>query len=1313
MSSAGQGIGMVVGGAVGFFAGGNVALGASIGGAIGGYIDPPKGQNTVGPRLEDRTVQTSSYGADIPTIDGTVALYGNVFWLEGDQLKEHKNTKKVGGKGGPTAKQTTFSYSATFAVGFARRTSKPITGIRRLWLGNELVYDAGSTNLQSILASNLQAGILFKVYDGSDDQQPDPRMQADKGVANVSGYPGLFYIVFYDLDLTAKFNNTLLSTQAKVEVVSDGVGYSESAKVFDAPSLGIDYIAVSSAISQSGIDYAVCRVRNSLDGHFFGYDIWRARFGEFTRRLSVIDHEINVPYGRTPVYPLFISHCVDNRLRVVAWQGQYLSYTGRFTLFDGAVNETEWFDAAAIEYGQMSVAACDENQTFIASSLSACRLYRLEGTSIAAQSSISIKVRGLYLSENRLFALHSSGSTSSTTVSVFSRSDLSLIASYTQSVNGLGGVIDPVSDTVFFLMTGAAVSLWENGVASDLGAVGHAPSGSYQYRWGKVYSDPAYYVQFDPETGGNWAMSGYISQSRLLQNVAKLHDIVIAQCARVGLSSADLDLTELVNSDVRGILAASTGSPRNVLEQLQAAFPFDVIPSGYKLKFKSRGGAAVLTVQEADLGAHIGGEAAVRFSTSVEMATQIPARVAIKFMNADREYDPDEQDSSFTAQDVDRTYSVSLPMVMSPTEAKRTADVLLRKEWAERTAVAPFTLPPTDDYRKLEPADVVDVIAQGRTHMVRLTRIHHLPDGRIEGEGKLTAGAAYTSTAEAQNPLVIGQSLVPLAGSSELILLDIPRIVSDQDVPGLVLGMYGYTANWPGGVAFRSDDSGESYNAITAFDKKTEVFTVAGVPASVPPGSIDFTTRLTLTPTWSGADVFSITWTQLFSYGNLAAYGAPGRWEIVAIKTATASGNDFIVCDLLRGLYGSEWAMPLHVAGDQLVLLDLDAVDFSGMPLAAINTPRSWRGVTAGAAVDSVSDSITTYSAVNLKPLAPVNVRGSRTALDWSWKLAWSPRSRWPVPLFSGSPVPVGESAALYDVEIWNSDYTLLKRTFSGISAAEVEYTEVQQVADFGGRQSTIYGKVYQVSSVVGRGFAALFSLSLSVSADPYASGVVLGMHMEGANNSTVFTDVAGHTVTTVGDAKITTTTPLFSFGASCGIFDGTVDRLEFPGAGVMDFGNDKFTIGGWVILTSTGVLQMLLDSRGTTNDYANAMILCVTPGNNLRFSASSSGAGGNGTWAVNIIGSTALTAGVEYYLEASRDDGNVWRISVNGVIDGTQTVNTSVGAPASTCYFGHGCNGSGSLGYPLISRAKDWLITKGFCRHSTNFTPSGPFSDP
>ena len=57
-----------------------------------------------------------------------------------------------GGKGGGGgAETTTYAYYATFAVGLCEG---PIVGVRRIWVGSKLFYDAGSSDQSAIMASN-------------------------------------------------------------------------------------------------------------------------------------------------------------------------------------------------------------------------------------------------------------------------------------------------------------------------------------------------------------------------------------------------------------------------------------------------------------------------------------------------------------------------------------------------------------------------------------------------------------------------------------------------------------------------------------------------------------------------------------------------------------------------------------------------------------------------------------------------------------------------------------------------------------------------------------------------------------------------------------------------------------------------------------------------------------------------------------------------------------------------------------------------------------------------------------------------------
>jgi hypothetical protein len=225
VSSGGQVAGGIVGAVAGFFLGppgwAATLYGAQIGMMAGGYLDPPKGPNVEGPRINDLTTQTSTYGAVIPRAYGTIALNGNVIWIENNAIKETVTKKKTGGKGGGgSSTSRTYTYSATFAVGLCQG---PIAGVRRIWIGADLIYDAGSSDPDTIAASNAAAE-GFAIYLGTNTQLPDARMQATLGAANTPAWRGLAYIVFYDLQL-ARYANSLAGAQVRVEVMQLGATY--------------------------------------------------------------------------------------------------------------------------------------------------------------------------------------------------------------------------------------------------------------------------------------------------------------------------------------------------------------------------------------------------------------------------------------------------------------------------------------------------------------------------------------------------------------------------------------------------------------------------------------------------------------------------------------------------------------------------------------------------------------------------------------------------------------------------------------------------------------------------------------------------------------------------------------------------------------------------------------------------------------------------------------------------------------------------------------------------------------------------------
>ena len=197
-SSAGQIVGGVVGGVVGF-----VATGFNPVGADGPFISAP--------RLNDLSFQTSTYGAPIPTIDGSIAINGNVIYLENGKYKQVVSQEQQGGKGGGGgATVESVEYFATFAVALCE--AKAGAKIGKIWLGGKLVYNvsvnSASNNQQdqsTVYQSSLNSS-GWSFYDGT-QTEPDDRIESVLGVGNAESYEGTAYIVIKDLSLSLYGNS--------------------------------------------------------------------------------------------------------------------------------------------------------------------------------------------------------------------------------------------------------------------------------------------------------------------------------------------------------------------------------------------------------------------------------------------------------------------------------------------------------------------------------------------------------------------------------------------------------------------------------------------------------------------------------------------------------------------------------------------------------------------------------------------------------------------------------------------------------------------------------------------------------------------------------------------------------------------------------------------------------------------------------------------------------------------------------------------------------------------------------------------------
>jgi hypothetical protein len=175
-------------------------IGAQVGALAGSFVDQALfgtgGQNRTfeGPRLDDLRVTASSEGAPIPRIYGAARVGGQVIWAT--EFEEQRVTRKASGQskggsgGGGGTTQVSYLYYANFAVAIGEGE---ITGLGRIWADGE-EWDLST--------------ITHRLHVGSEDQAPDPFIEAHLGAGNTPAYRGTAYIVFERLALEP-FGNRL------------------------------------------------------------------------------------------------------------------------------------------------------------------------------------------------------------------------------------------------------------------------------------------------------------------------------------------------------------------------------------------------------------------------------------------------------------------------------------------------------------------------------------------------------------------------------------------------------------------------------------------------------------------------------------------------------------------------------------------------------------------------------------------------------------------------------------------------------------------------------------------------------------------------------------------------------------------------------------------------------------------------------------------------------------------------------------------------------------------------------------------------
>lgn len=203
-----------------------------------------------------------------------------------------------------------------------------------------------------------------------------------------------------------------------------------------------------------------------------------------------------------------------------------------------------------------------------------------------------------------------------------------------------------------------------------------------------------------------------------------------------------------------------------------------------------------------------------------------------------------------------------------------------------------------------------------------------------------------------------------------------------------------------------------------------------------------------------------------------------------------------------------------------------------------------------------------------------------------------------------------------------------------------------------------------------------------SAAGDSNWSTVVLLLHMNGVNNSTLFTDASqySHFGQRFGAPYISTT--LSKFGGASGYFDGVDDYVRYNGGSEMAISGD-YTIEGWFYSTEPGTRYLC--TWGPSPYWA----LYLGTGNSLNLVI-------NGVHRI-----TGTLQSNQWVHVAVTREANVYRLFNGGTLAGSYTDSTAIG---QADFLVGGWTGSSTVFW--VGHIDDFRFSNGVARYTANFTP-------
>ena len=423
----------------------------------------------------------------------------------------------------------------------------------------------------------------------------------------------------------------------------------------------------------------------------------------------------------------------------------------------------------------------------------------------------------------------------------------------------------------------------------------------------------------------------------------------------------------------------------------------------YGLELRDRHGlvetgvSTLFEVDEDDLGCAANGKAEPASERSTIPEQSLPASLTIDYYDPARDYQVSRMRASAGSRG-GPSEAVDLPIVLTAESARAVAENSLARRWAQRERIT-TRLPP--QHITLQPGDLIILPGSSRRWTVR----------QISLEAMIAVAELQASWQGA--PAILADPGRPapssdiVAGPTWLALFDLPDMGMGPMLQ-LHLAAASSTVAWrqvPIEIAIGGALSGGTSAAAEAI-LGTALTILEPNQAAVLDLLSSVDVQLANAKQW----LESRDDDALLQGANLAVLGR----EVFQYGSAVPIGPmQFRLSRLLRGRFGSEWAMTGHAAGDAFALLDTRTLRAIAVPeamIGGVNVTALGVGDGAGTHIAALA------SGEALRPPSPVHLHANLSG--GSLETSWVRRSRAGFSWLDDVDVPLGESVERYRVRL-------------------------------------------------------------------------------------------------------------------------------------------------------------------------------------------------------------------------------------------------------------------------------------------------------